>query len=95
MSAVTQADRADRKALLMVRAELDRQRVALAMHEIKAIVAPSSVGDRVDSARPIAAAAISLMRPLVGRRRLALWLRVASFALVAIRLARNWRDRPR
>jgi len=92
MSAVTQADRADRKALLMVRAELDRQRVALAMHEIKAIVAPSSVGDRVDSARPIAAAAISLMGPLVGRRRLALWLRVASFALVAIRLARNWRD---
>ena len=95
MSAVTQAERADRKALLMVRAELDRQRVALAMHEIKAIVVPSSVGDRVDSARPIAAAAISLMGPLVGRRRLGLWLRVASFALVAIRLARNWRDRPR
>jgi hypothetical protein len=62
------------------------------MHEIKAIVAPSSVGDRVDSARPIAAAAISLMGPLFGRRRLALWLRVASFALVAIRLARSWRD---
>ena len=95
MTAVTQADRAERKSLLVVRAEFDRQRVALAMHEIKAIVAPSSVGDRVDSARPIAAAAISLMRPLVGRRRLALWLRVASFALVAIRLARNWRDRPR
>ena len=95
MSAVTKADRAERKALLVVRAELDRQRVALAMHEIKAIVVPSSVGDRVDSARPIAAAAISLMRPLVGRRRLALWLRVASFALVAIRLARNWPDRPR
>jgi len=95
MTAVTQANRAERKSLLVVRAELDRQRVALAMHEIKAIVAPSSVGDRVDSARPIAAAAISLMGPLVGRRRLALWLRVASFALVAIRLARNWRDRPR
>jgi hypothetical protein len=31
------------------------------------------------------------MGPLVGRRRLALWLRVASFTLVAIRLARNWR----
>ena len=92
MSAVTQADRADRKALLMVRAELDRQRVALAMHEIKAIVTPSSVGDRVDSARPIAATVISLMGPLVGRYRLARWLRVASFALVAIRLARNWRD---
>jgi len=95
MSAVTQADRAERKALLAVRAELDRQRVALAVHEIKAIIVPSSVDARVDSARPIAATVISLMGPLVGRRRLALWLRVASFALVAIRLARNWRDRPR
>jgi hypothetical protein len=95
MSAVGQADRAERKALLAVRAELDRQRVALAVHEIKAIVVPSSVGDRVDSARPVAATVISLMGPLVGRRRLALWLRGASFALVAIRLARNWRDRRR
>jgi hypothetical protein len=95
MSAVTQANRAERKALLTVRAELDRQRVALAVHELKAIVAPSSVGDRVDSARPIAATVISLMAPLVGRYRLARWLRVASFALVAIRLARNWRDRRR
>jgi len=95
MSAVSRADRAERKALLAVRAELDRQRVALAVHEIKAIIAPSSVDARVDSARPIAATVISLMGPLVGRRRLALWLRVASFALVAVRLARNWRDRPR
>ena len=63
--------------------------------EIKAIVAPSSVADRVDSARPIAATVISLMGPLVGRHRLARWLRFASFALVAVRLARNWRDRPR
>lgn len=91
----SQADRAERKALLAVRAELDRQRVALAVHEIKAIVASSSVGDRADSARPIAATVISLIGPLVGRYRLARWLRVASFALVAIRLARNWRDRPR
>jgi len=92
MTAVKQADRAERKALLATRAELDRQRVALAVHEIKAIVAPSSVGDRVDSALPIAATIISLMGPLVGRHRLARWLRVASFTLVAIRLARNWRD---
>jgi hypothetical protein len=95
MSAVTRADRAERKALLAVRADLDRQRVALAVHEIKAIVAPSSFGERVDSSRPIAATVISLMGPLVGRHRLARWLRVASFALVAIRLARNWHDRPR
>ncbi len=95
MSARTAADRAERKALLATRAELDRQQVALAMHEIKAIVAPSSVADRVDSARPIAATLITVMGPLLGRHRLARWLRFASFALVAVRLARNWRDRPR
>jgi hypothetical protein len=95
MSAMTQADRAERKALLATRAELDRQRVALAVLEIKAIVAPSSIADRVDSARPIAATVIGLMGPLVGRHRLARWLRVASFALVAVRLVQGWRDRPR
>jgi len=89
---MTSADRGERKALLATRAELARQRDALAVYEIKAIVAPSSVADRVASARPIAATMISLMAPLVGRHRLARWLRYASFALVATRLVRNWRD---
>ena len=91
MSSARQAARAEGKALLAMRAELDRQKVMLAVHEIKAIVAPSSVADRAASARPIAAAVVSLMGPLVGRYRLARWLRFASFALVAFRLARNWR----
>jgi hypothetical protein len=92
VSGAREAARAERKALLAARAEFDRQRVMLAVHEIKAIVAPSSVADRIDSARPIAAGVIGLMGPLVGRHRLARWLRLVSFALVAIRLARNWRD---
>jgi hypothetical protein len=92
VSGARQAVRAERKALLATRAEFDRQRILLAAYEIKAIVAPSSVADRVDSARPIAATVISLMGPFVGRHRLARWLRFASFALVAVRLARNWRD---
>jgi len=92
MSGARQAARSERKALLATRAEFDRQRVTLAAYEIKGIVAPSSVADRVDSARPIAATVISLMGPLVGRHRLARWLRFASFALVAVRLARHGRD---
>ncbi len=95
MSGAPGAARAERKALLATRAEFDRQRVVLAVHEIKAIVAPSSVADRVESARPIAATVITLMGPLLGRHRLARWLRFASYALIAVRLARNWRDRPR
>ena len=92
MSASRQAALADRKALLATRAEFDRQRAMLAVHEIKAIVAPSSVSDRVETARPIAGLLVSVIGPLVGAHRLARWLRVASFALVATRLARNWRD---
>jgi hypothetical protein len=92
VSRTAHAVRAERKALLATRAEFDRQRVTLAALELKSIVAPSSLADRVASARPIAATVISLMGPLVGRHRLARWLRFASFALVAVRLARNWRD---
>ena len=87
-----QTVRAERKALLATRAEFDRQRVMLAAHEIKAIVMPSSVADRVKNARPLAAELVSLTGSLIGAHRLARWLRVASFALVAVRLARYWRD---
>ena len=94
MSGARQAVRAERKALLVTRAEFDRQRILLSAYEIREIVAPSSVADRVGSSRPIAATVITLMGPLLGRHRLARWLRFASLALVAVRLARNWRDRP-
>jgi hypothetical protein len=92
VSGARQADRAERKALLATRAEFDRQRVMLAVHEIKAVVTPSSVADRVENARPLAATLVSLMGPLAGAHRLAHWLRVASFVLIALRIARNWRD---
>jgi hypothetical protein len=87
--------RAERKALLATRAEFDRQRVALAVHEVKAIVSPSSVAGRVASARPLAATLVMLIAPIAGAHRLAHWLRYASFALMALRLARSWRDRTR
>ena len=95
MSGGGPAERAERKALLAARAEFDRQRVMLAVLEIKAIVAPASVSDRVASARPIAATMIGILGPLLGRHRLARWLRFASFTLVAVRLARSWRDERR
>jgi hypothetical protein len=90
-----EAVRAERKALLATRAEFDRQRLALAVHEIKMIVSPSSVADRVAGARPLAATLVTLMGPIAGAHRLARWLRYASFALMALRLARSWRDRAR
>ena len=89
------ADPAERKALLATRAELDRMRLALAVNEIKASVSPASDTDRVGSARPLAAMLVNLLGPLAGAPRLARWLRVASLALVALRIARNWRGNGR
>ena len=86
---------AERKALLAMRVELDRQRVALAAHEIRSIVTPAAVADRVARSRPLAATLVTLMGPFAPAHRLAHWLRYASFALVALRLARDWRDRTR
>ena len=86
--------RAERKALLATRAELDRQRVMLAVHEVKAIVSPSSVADRAESARPLAATLLTLLGPFAGAHRL-----VALAALRVVRASdwrsaslRDWRD---
>jgi hypothetical protein len=95
VSSQSTAVRAERKALLATRAELDRQRVTLAIYEIRSIVSPSSVTDRVAGARPLAATLITLLGPIAGRNRVTRWLRYASLALVGLRLARSWRDRPR
>ena len=95
MSRQMNALRAERKALLSTRAELDRQRVLLAVYEVRAIVSPTSVTGRIAGARPLAATLITLMAPIAGAHRVTRWLRYASLALVALRLARSWQDRPR
>ena len=82
---------ADRKALLAARAELDRVRVALLVHDIRTTVSlPTGPARRV-RARPVAAALVGILLPLLGRARFGRWLRAASLALVAYRIARNWR----
>ena len=93
MSAGRRADHAERKALLATRAEFDRARLSLAVHEVKAVVSPRTDADRVGSVRPLAAMLVALLGPFAGAPRLARWLRVASLALVALRIARDWRGR--
>jgi hypothetical protein len=85
------AKRSERKALLATRADLDRTRVTLAAHEIRALVAPVADIDRTASARPLATMLVRLAGPFVGRIRLARWLRIASLALVALRIVRGWK----
>lgn len=91
MSAVTRLARAERKAFLVARAELGRAQIALAVHEIRAIVAPPRSPERLVRLRPAATALVAIAGPLFGIRRLARVLRLASLAILAMRIARGWR----
>lgn len=91
MNGARRIELAERKALLAVRAELDRARVLLAMRQIRAIVAPGSEADRATRYRPLAAILVSILGPSVGTTRFAGWLRIAGIALAALRIARSWR----
>jgi hypothetical protein len=42
------------------------------------------------SLRPAAAMVIGILAPVFGANRVARWLRIASFALTAYRIAKNW-----
>jgi hypothetical protein len=60
------------------------------LHAVRAIVVPAPSAASLGHARPIAVALVGLGGALLGRRRLALWLRVTSLALAAYRIARSW-----
>ena len=81
-------DLAEKKALLVTQAELDRARILLAVREVKAIVAPVSSAERAARYRPAAAMLMSVLGPAVGSSRLGNILRIAWIALAALRLLR-------
>ncbi len=91
MMRMSRAAREDRKALLAARAALDRAKLTLAIHEIKSVFAPSASAARVAQLRPTAAMLIAVAGPLLGLRRVARYLRLASIGLFALRVARSWR----
>jgi len=81
----------DRKSLLAARAQFDRAQMTVAVHDIRTVVSPPSGRAQGPMARNGAALLIGLAAPLVGPSRLGRWLRIASWTLAAIRIARNWR----
>jgi hypothetical protein len=83
---------ADRKALLSTRAEFDRARMTLAILEVKAIVAPVPDPSRSARLRPTSAMIVGFVAPLLGASRLGRWLRILSYGLAAMRIARGWRS---
>jgi hypothetical protein len=89
---VTPADLAERKALLITRAEFDRVRLSLLGHDVRDRVSPRRlIGERAKRPATIAAAVVGLGVPLLGPARLSRWLRTASMAAAAWRIVRNWR----
>jgi hypothetical protein len=85
---------ADRKALLVTRADLDRTRLSLATREVRMLVLPRRNAARSEAMRPKAAAFLALAVPFLGIKRLSRLVRVASYAMLAIRIASNWRRSP-
>jgi hypothetical protein len=81
---------ADRKALLMAHAELDRSKVTLAILEVKSIVSPELPQERLARVRPTVSMILGFAAPLLGSSRLMRLLRFTSIALMALRIARKW-----
>ena len=84
---------AERKALLVTRAELDRARMTLALHQIRTIIHPAPDAARSAAFRPTAAMIVGVAAPLLGMHRFARWVRFASLGLAAYRIASSWRNR--
>jgi hypothetical protein len=92
MSRANDIVRAERKALLATRAELDRTRVALAIHDIKAVVMPAREFGTAEHFKPTASVLVRILGPIAGASRLGRWLRIASVVLTGVRIVRNWKS---
>ena len=84
---------ADRKALLVTRAELDRTRMSIVLHDVRAIVRPAPDPARGAAFRPTAAMIVGFAAPILGMHRFARWVRYASLGLAAYRIVSGWRRR--
>ena len=85
---------AERKAQLVAQIALERMRMSLAVHEIRTLVAPPRIAAGVPTARPIAAVLAAIALPMFGMPRVGRWVRMASYVMTAIRIARNWKRGP-
>jgi hypothetical protein len=90
MSATAGVPIAERKALLVSRAALDRLRFTAAARDVRSLVLPHR-GEAGEGRRASAAMLIGVAAPVLGLPRLARWLRAATLALTVYRIVRRWR----
>jgi hypothetical protein len=86
-------DLAGRKALLLRQAELERVKLALAVHDVRSIVAPRRDPTRATKYHSVALRAVGFAAPLLGLGGTARFVRGLSLGLTAVRIVRNWRRR--
>jgi hypothetical protein len=84
-------DLAERRALLVARAELERAQLALAVHDLKHAISPPSSRVASERGRGIASTLVRFAVPLLGITRAGRWVRIASIGLAVFRIARGWR----
>jgi len=93
MSQDPQAALAQRKALLLAKAGIDRVQLATALHDIGDQFRPKAVlrsaGGRSGL---LATALLGVGIPLLGRTRLSRTLKTVSIAMTALRMLKNWRN---
>jgi hypothetical protein len=93
LSAARPGSIAQRKSLLSSRAELERIQLALALHDVKTIVVPRRPPEarRTGRATAIATALIAVGVPMLGRHRLARFLKSGSLLVAAWRIVNSLR----
>jgi len=84
---------AARKELVVARLQLQRMETELRVTQLREALRPaSSIGSAI--ARPAAMIGVlDLVAPLFGLRKIAYLVRIGAIALVALRVAREWRGR--
>ena len=80
-----------RKALLIAQAEFDRLKLALAVHDVRAIARPPIAAAARSAAQASATRILGFVLPILGFARAGRIVRVLSIALSVVRLARGWR----
>ena len=87
----TPATLEQRKALLIMRSDLERVRLHTDLQEMGDLLAPFVLPARARQVARIGAALVSLAMAAIGTRRIARVLRLVTLLLVVYRAIRSWR----
>jgi hypothetical protein len=80
-----------RKSMLVASSELQRVRMALAIHDIRNVIHPARGFAARDDSRLRATTLLKYAVPLMGVRRMSRIVRYATIALTVLRVVRAWR----